>query len=75
MKPEHARCEASIGRAHRAVWQAWEAGTMLGWDGLTLDLEQVLRELERIQTDLLANNPPKRIRRLATGDAASPRSG
>jgi hypothetical protein len=75
MNHQHARCEASIGRAHRQVWVAWECAESLGWDGLAADLRELLQELERVQTDLLANNPPKRIRRLASGDAASPASG
>ena len=64
LQREQARAEAAIGRAHRAAWTAWEASTEMGTDGLTMDLEMMLAELERIQLDLLRQPLPARVRRL-----------
>ena len=71
LQREHARAEAAIGRAHRAVWTAWESSTQMGWDGLTMDMEMMLAELERVQFDLLMRPLPARVRQPSDGDAES----
>ena len=66
-----ARAEYLTGKAHRAVWQLWEESTNLGYEGMTLDLEMVLCELERLQCDLLSKRPPKRLRGPSGASAGS----
>ena len=50
-----AEMEASIARAHRAVWLVWDAASMdTRMHGLEEDCRWLLRELERIQASLLS---------------------
>lgn len=49
--------EARIGRAHRAIFEAIQAATMLGHIGDAADLELILRELTRVGDAAISHKP------------------
>lgn len=58
---EYLWIENMIARAHKQLWGAGTEADRMGLRGIAFDLEQIVLELERIQTDLLrsARRPPK----------------
>lgn len=61
MSPSHANLEADIARAHKAIWFAQHHAIALGYEGLAEDLQQLLVEFTRLQTDLLRTGRPRRL--------------
>jgi hypothetical protein len=50
---QRARLEAAIGRAHRAVYNALRRAEEFGDLGIEVDLDEMLRRLTNIQSELL----------------------
>jgi len=62
LSPLFLQLEKNIGNSHLELWRARDKARALGLEGFSEDVDELLKEIERIQSDLLKGRDRPRRR-------------